>query len=385
MTSQAPESRPESRSDSLPVLDRIDPYMDWAKAQGVPIIEGYYVEDMARLELAPWARKGGRGAILNLDRTNEKDAHIVELAPGGTSEPEHHLYEEIVYVLSGRGATSIWHEGGHKQTFEWAEGSLFAIPLNAWYQHFNSSSEPARYIAVTNLPPTMRRYHNADFIFNCPFDFTDRFGGEESYFSGQGKLYQNRIWETGFVPDARALKVYEWRERGGGGSQVRLQLAEASINAHISQFQVGTYKKAHRHGPGAHLLIIAGKGFSLFWPTGATEFEKIDWQPGTLAVVPYDECLHQHFNSGPTPARYIAILSGSDGGRKFGIGPRRIVSDVSMEDGGNQLEYEAEDPEVHRLFEAELAANGATCRMKALVPWCTGEAGPTSSGEWGDG
>ncbi len=267
-----------------------------------------------------------------------------------------------------------------------AEGSLFAIPLNAWYQHFNSSSEPARYIAVTNLPPALRQYHTADFIFNCTCKFTDRFGGEEeSYFSGQGTLYKDRIWETGFVPDARSLKVYEWRERGGGGSQVRLQLAEASISAHISSFQVGTYKKAHRHGPGAHLLIIAGKGFSLFWQGDSKEWEKVDWQPGTLAVVPYDDCLHQHFNSGPTPARYLAILAGSGGGRKFGIGPRRIMSDVSMEDGGNQLEYEIEDHEVHRLFEAELAANGATCRMKALIPWCTGDVGPTSGGEWGDG
>ena len=382
MTSQAPESR----SESLPVLDRIDPYMDWAKAQGVPIVEGYYVEDMASLELAPWPRKGGRGAILNLDKTNAKDAHVVELAPGGTSEPEHHLYEEIVYVLSGRGATSIWHEGGHKQTFEWAEGSLFAIPLNAWYQHFNSSSEPARYIAVTNLPPTLRQYHNADFVFNCPFAFTDRFGGEEeSYFSGQGTLYQERIWETGFVPDARSLKVYEWRERGGGGSQVRLQLAEASVNAHISQFQVGTYKKAHRHGPGAHLLIIAGKGFSLFWEGDAKEWQKVDWKPGTLEVVPYTDCLHQHLNSGSTPARYLAILAGTGGGRKYGVRRRVHSSDVSLEDGGNQLEYELEDPAVHRLFEAELAANGVTCRMKALVPSCTGEVGPTDAGEWGDG
>ena len=43
MTSQVPESRAES----LPALDRIDPYMDWAKAPSVPIVEGYYVEDMA--------------------------------------------------------------------------------------------------------------------------------------------------------------------------------------------------------------------------------------------------------------------------------------------------------------------------------------------------
>ncbi len=90
-------------------------------------------------------------------------------------------------------------------------------------------------------------------------------------------------------------------------------------------------------------------------------------------------------NSGTTPARDLAILAGSGGGRKFGIGPRRIMSDVSQEQGGNQLEYEREDPAVHRLFEEELAANGATCRMKALVPTCTGEVGPTNAGEWGDG
>ena len=196
MTSQVSESR----SESLPKLARIDPYRNWAESQGVPIVKGYYVEDMSSVELGPWPRKGGRGAILNLDTTGAKDAHIVEIAPGGTSEPEHHMYEEIVYVLFGRGATSIWYDEKHKQTFEWAQGSLFAIPLNAWYQHFNSSSEPVRYIAVTNLPPALRQYHNLDFIFDCPFQFTDRFGGEESYFNGQGKLFQERIWETGSFP-----------------------------------------------------------------------------------------------------------------------------------------------------------------------------------------
>ena len=69
------------------------------------------------------------------------------------------------------------------------EGSLFAIPLNASYQHFNASgTEPARYIAVTNAPPMMRLFRNQEFIFDSPVGFKDRFGGEADYFSGGGTL-----------------------------------------------------------------------------------------------------------------------------------------------------------------------------------------------------
>ena len=382
MTSQ----EPASRSESLPVMERIDPYLEWQQSEGVPVVHDYYVGDMAAVDRGPWPRKGGSGAILNLDPTGAKDAHVVEIAPGRKSEPERHMYEEVVYVISGRGATSVWNDEAHPQTFEWAAGSLFAIPLNARYQHFNGSgTESALYVAITTLPPTIRQYHNLDFIFDCPFSFSDRFAGSDGFFNGQGTLYQRRIWETAFVPDARSMKLYEWRERGGGGSQVRLSLADGSLNCHISRFQSGTYKKAHRHGPGAHLLILEGQGFSFFWQDGK-EREKVDWRPGTLEVVPYADCFHQHCNTGPVPARYLAILAGSNGGgRRFGTAGRtHPASDVSIQKGGEQLEYEDEDPEVHRIFEKELAANGAPCRMKALVPWCTGEQGPTSGGEWGD-
>ena len=117
----------------------------------------YYIPNMHDIEVGPWKRKGGKGAVVHIDNAHmPNDLHVVEIRPGGKSEPEHHMYEEMVYILAGRGATSVWQDEKHKQTFEWAEGSLFAIPLNASYQHFNASgTEPARYIAVTNAPPMM--------------------------------------------------------------------------------------------------------------------------------------------------------------------------------------------------------------------------------------
>lgn len=36
------------------------PYHQWMEGQGVPIVEGYGVEDVRQLRLAPWRRTGGR-------------------------------------------------------------------------------------------------------------------------------------------------------------------------------------------------------------------------------------------------------------------------------------------------------------------------------------
>src|SRR5947208_4838811 len=90
------------------------------------------------------------------------------------------------------------------------------------------------------------------------FPYTTLF---RSYFSGEGKLYRGRLWETNFVSDIRKMKLYEWKERGGGGTNAFFMLAGGTINSHVSRFQPGTYKKGHRHGPGAHLYIIQGEGY----------------------------------------------------------------------------------------------------------------------------
>ena len=94
-----------------------------------------------------------------------------------------------------------------------------------------------------------------------------------------------------------------------------------------------------------------------------------------MVVVPTDDCFHQHFNTGQVRARYLALRPGGIGG---GGGGNWGGYDVSVKDGGNQLEYEDEDKLIHEIFEAELVKNGAPCRMKAFVPWCTGEVGPTT-------
>ena len=380
-----------SAAATAPLLERIDPYAEWRAKEGATLVGGIYMPDMRKIELGPWPRKGVNGALCYLDGDDGIDEHLVEIPPGGATEPEHHIYDEAIYILSGRGATTIWYDENTKQTFEWNEGSFFALPTNASYQMFNGSgSEPARYFSVTNLPALMRQFHNEDFIFNNPFHFTDRYSGERDYFNGEGKLYRGRLWETNFVADIRKMKLWEWKERGGGGTNAFFMLAGGTINSHISRFQPGTYKKGHRHDSGAHLFIVQGEGFVLM-NQGDGPRIKCDWQEGSLYVSGAGPglWLHQHFNVGHTPAAYLVL--GVRNSRRYAasrweanLRTDKNTADVSEKNGGIQTEYEDEDPEVHRIFEAELAKRGVTCRMKNLIPSCTGEEGPTQQGEWGD-
>jgi hypothetical protein len=42
-------------------------YERWLQQEGLPVARGYSVADVRALELAPWPRRGGRGAYIQLD------------------------------------------------------------------------------------------------------------------------------------------------------------------------------------------------------------------------------------------------------------------------------------------------------------------------------
>ena len=350
----------------------IDVYLEWLQREAIPVTEDFGV-DLLKVPTARWDRYAVDAAAVHLKgRGDFLNMFVLDIPASGATSPQRHLYEEVFYVLDGHGSTTIEACGGRKHSFEWGPRSLFAIPLNASYRLFNGSgSGRARLVSTTNLPAVLNMFHDERFVFANAWDFEDRVGASR-YFSGEGDFIPirpgNHLWETNFVPDLAAIELQPWSDRGAGGSNIMFILADGTMHAHISEMPVGTYKKAHRHPADFHVMCVTGTGYSLLWYEGHRDWVKVDWKHGTVFAPP-DAMFHQHFNTGASPARYLATAYGSLR-YPFTEGKRAALFggvSTSVKKGGNQIEYGDQDPRVHELFKRETAKNGVTVRMEGLV------------------
>jgi quercetin dioxygenase-like cupin family protein len=347
------------------------PYERWKEAEGISTIRGLAVSNLLDVELTPWKARGGAAIFVNLHGTGGfNDTYVYELAPRESSVPVKHIYEETVFILKGVGATTIWIDEKKKQTFEWHDRSYFAIPPNAWYQHHNlSGSEPMRYVAMTAAPRVIDTFKSTDFVFNNPYVFEDRFNGEDGYFQESERHAGRGPWRTNFVSDVLAVTPTPGsvvsEGRGGGTVSTVFTMVNSTVRSHSQAWPVATHSKFHRHGPGIHVVLLRGRGYSLMGED-MQSVERVDWGPGSMFVPP-EGWWHAHYNIGPDPALFLAIGWGSD---KPKAGGKQYVY-KSVKDGGDQYEFEDEDPGIHAQFEAELAKYGVTCAMGPIHPYCT--------------
>ena len=159
-----------------------------------------------------------------------------------------------------------------------------------------------------------------------------------------------------------SFELVERKDRGAGGRLIMIEMSNNVMSAHISQFPGGTYKKAHRHGAGAHVIILKGEGFSVMWREGE-DLKRYNWLAGSL-LVPPERWFHQHFNVGAEPTRYLALKPLSS--RKFPGLRKQWGTSESVKTGGDQIEYEDEDPRIRRMFEDELAKRGVRSQMGSV-------------------
>jgi len=344
-------------------------YQNFVRQEGVPLYEGSALEDLGSLTLADWERRGGKAAYTRLGDQEFYNLQIVEIPPGGELKPERHMYDSVMYVMKGRGATTLWQEGEPRTTVEWEEGALLAVPLNAWHQEFNSSgNEPCRILFGTNMAHVINLYGNLDFVFNNPFVFTDRYAHSmQSFFSDKGQQWNLRLYETNFIPDIRKFSLDPYPERGNRTSIMRLAMSNTSIGMHIMSVSEGTYVTAHRHEARAHVIVVEGYGYELlFMPNEEKQRRRVPTNPYAVVAPRHNE-YHQHFNTGKGEYRMLAFRGSGlrqGGGRRYD--PARTAQDKNPYDLSFKIPYQKEDPAIREEYYKELEKNGITLRLEPL-------------------
>ena len=76
---------------------------------GLPIHSGYYIEDLRALPLGRWEERGCDAAFIQLEgQQGITETRVSEVPPRGVLPPVRLAFDEVVYVVQGRGATTIW-------------------------------------------------------------------------------------------------------------------------------------------------------------------------------------------------------------------------------------------------------------------------------------
>ncbi len=359
--------------------NRVSPYQQWMQEQGIPIHRGFYHPDLREVEVAPWSARECNACFLELvGSENVAEARVTQIAPGQTLPPLKFALDEAVYVLDGRGTTTVWIENGPRKTFEWQKHSLFMLPHGATHQITNMQGDrPARLLHYNYLPVAMSALQDPTFFFNNEHTGGNPFGATDGEFYSEASVVRNEdqsrkvrstsLWYGNFFPDMRAWdRLNPFYGRGAGGTVVSIQFPGSQMSCHMSVFPAQSYKKGHRHGPGYVIVIPAGEGYSIMWQEGKeNERVVIPWHEASVFVPPF-RWFHQHFNVGQAPARYLA----------FHPLPVLMGSGEQIQDRArDQIEYPNEDPWIRQKFEEELGQRG----LKSIMP---DEAYKDPSFEW---
>lgn len=346
-------------------------YYRFLQTEGVPIIEDYSVDNLEQTRLSPSKRRGGLGAYLNLGYQQLTDGYLAEAPPNGSLNPERHLYEELVYVINGKEGHTIlgYGKGEDRHEVKWKKGSVFAIPLNCFHQHFNDDSDqPARVLFYSNFPTVMGALSDTDVIFNS--DVIPKIRKDALPFSNKVSSDQNdsttmtptASYGVDFADDPKPFYkvdyIYDIRQFEGllrkasseyyGFAAIGLEFP-STLRSHISLIPPGHYGKAHRHGGGAYVNWLSGSGYSLFWEVGKKERNKITWKSGSVESPPAG-WFHQHLSTGKSDAFQMAF--------KNNVGFNMIGGD-QITGQPIQLERADEDPRIKEEFEREIALSSA--------------------------
>lgn len=268
----------------------VDPYLNWAKAEGVPIVEGAIL-DLLAVETAHWARFGMNGAICHVEgRCDFLSAFLFELAPGQSSAPSRHLYEDCFYVLEGHGVSEIELSDGARHEIPWGPGVVFTTPVNATCRLRADGAARARLLSLNDMRYLMGLYRNEAFLFDNASPMSAR---------------QAKALETSLRVDLAGLN--------GGAA---LQLGDSAIGADYISLAPGARTQGQRQMQGAHLLCTRGEATIMSCLDETSERVTMRLRQGCLTGLT-GMMFHQQINSDPGPLGLLKVELGSQASPLF--------------------------------------------------------------------
>jgi mannose-6-phosphate isomerase-like protein (cupin superfamily) len=303
---------------------------------------GYSAGGLGKVAVRKWAERNIGAAFYDIIGAESlAGMYVGEIPPGQSSTPARQLCDEVIYVISGRGSTTVETAKG-PISFEWGPRSLFAIPLNFRYQlHNNSGREPARFVSVNTIPIVYNLFRDPKFIFGTDWAF-DRINLDTNM--ADSVLYRPdekhertavNLHETTFVPDIFMVQRTSFAERGSGNKTVYFELANSVISAHVAEHPGLQFFNPHRHGPSAFVFTLEGSGYTMMWQDGGKEV-RFDWPEGDIGVVvPPNMWWHGHFGTSPTSMQLAVKLRS----RKNPLNHLFDKTHKHISEGGTVLRY----------------------------------------------
>ena len=112
--------------------------------------ETNFVTNLADIELKSWGDRGAGGTnIMFVLADGSMHAHISEMPVGTYKKGHRHGPGFHVMCVTGHGYSLCWYDGDEDFVrIDWKHGTVFPPADQQFHQHFNSSTQPARYLAT---------------------------------------------------------------------------------------------------------------------------------------------------------------------------------------------------------------------------------------------
>ena len=324
----------------------IDPISTGSTSEGIPVTEDFGV-DLFDVPTAPWPRYGVKGAAVHLKgRGDFANMFVFDIPPGGnrprrsaTSTKRSSTCSKATAARRSNSPTA------RKRSFEWGAAQPVRDPAQRQAPPFQRQRPRARAARLHHQPADDDEYLPQRALRLRQRLRFRRARRQEASIS-PAKAISSRCGPATTCgrpissPISTGIELKAWGDRGAGGTNIMFVLADGTMHAHISEMPVGTYKKAHRHGAGFHVMCVTGHGYSLLWyratrrtsaaSTGSTAWcSRRPTSSSTSISTP-----------APQPARYLA--TGVGGLRyPFTLAQRRsLLGGKPGEKGAVSLEHQ---------------------------------------------